>query len=112
MMQPDHWDFMIEVDGVLATWALSAQPLAEQRISTIQLPDHRRAYLEYEGPISGDRGAVKQWDRGVYRLVQRKADLVQVQLKGQILSGLATLTRASEDGAWWFGFHASRETNP
>ena len=30
------------------------------------LPDHRLAYLDYEGPISGDRGSVTRWDRGTY----------------------------------------------
>ena len=37
------------------------------------LPDHRLIYLEYEGPISGDRGTVVAWDRGEYRL-KRQSD--------------------------------------
>lgn len=62
---------MLEREGVaeerrLATWSLSELPAgwlgaaadALQEVEAIQLDDHRAAYLDYEGPVSGDRGTV------------------------------------------------------
>ena len=45
-----HWDFMLEREGVLRTWALEAEPTSGLEISAEQLPDHRLAYHDYEGP--------------------------------------------------------------
>ena len=53
-----HWDLMLESGDALATWALKHSPDSAQPIAAEQLPDHRLAYLDYEGPISGGRGAV------------------------------------------------------
>ena len=100
-----HWDFMLETDGVLATWALPRPPDATDPMIVEALPDHRLAYLDYEGPISGDRGSVTRWDCGTY-LVERRgeAELV-VTLAGGKLTGRATLTRRSgETGHWQFSF--------
>lgn len=58
-----HFDLMIEAGETLATVQLDRAP---ERASTPgrRSFDHRRRYLDYEGPISGDRGAVAIWDRG------------------------------------------------
>ena len=60
-----HWDFMLEADGALLTWRLSNPP-ATGSWEAEKLADHRLVYLDYEGPVSGGRGTVKCWDRGVY----------------------------------------------
>ena len=46
-----HWDFMLEQENALATWALP-QPPDTAEMPAEPLPDHRLAYLDYEGPIS------------------------------------------------------------
>ena len=48
-----HWDFMLEHAGVLRTWALAEEPAPNKPISAEALADHRLAYLNYEGPVSG-----------------------------------------------------------
>ena len=55
-----HWDFMLEADGVLKTWRLQDEPLPGRKFETPAepLPDHRIAYLDYEGPVSNNRGIV------------------------------------------------------
>jgi DNA polymerase Ligase (LigD) len=60
-----HWDLMLEADGVLQTWRL-AQPPENPGcvIGATALDDHRVWYLDYEGPVSGERGTVKRWDAG------------------------------------------------
>jgi len=100
-----HWDFMLETGDVLATWALDAPPDAGTAVSAAALPDHRPAYLDYEGPISGDRGSVAQWDGGTYELVDSDDTRWAVQLAGRRLVGRATLVRvADEPNRWHFEF--------
>jgi hypothetical protein len=99
-----HWDFMLERDGILRTWALAEQPRLQREIAADELPDHRLAYLDYEGPISGDRGAVTRWDAGEYQLGIEFADELQISLKGQKLSGAVLLRRAEEPHRWRFTF--------
>jgi hypothetical protein len=67
----DHYDWMFEYQGQLLTWA-SQQFLPADRSGTVtaaRLADHRLAYLDYEGPISGDRGAVRRVETGQHRLL-------------------------------------------
>ena len=62
-----HWDLMLEADDVLQTWRLDMPPReAGCAIDATELADHRQAYLDYEGPVSGDRGMVRRWDAGVF----------------------------------------------
>ncbi len=68
-----HWDFMLEQGTVLRTWALALEPNSATQIAADALVDHRLAYLDYEGPISGDRGQVTQWDIGELRVASRCA---------------------------------------
>lgn len=62
-----HYDLMIDFDGRggLATWRLARLPhgLCDQ-VPAERLADHRRAYLEYEGEIRGNRGRVRRVDQG------------------------------------------------
>ncbi len=60
-----HWDLMLEAGDVLQTWRLAAPPQS-QSIEAMALGDHRRMYLDYEGPVSGDRGTVRRWDAGLF----------------------------------------------
>src|SRR5262245_41193710 len=78
-----HWDFMLEQAGALRTWALAEEPAAGDEILAEALADHRLAYLDYEGPISGDRGGVTQWDAGEYEAERDAADQLQVRLSGR-----------------------------
>ncbi len=55
-------------DGPLISFRLAERPdLAArgQRIRSERIGDHRRAYLEYEGPISANRGSVKRLAHGL-----------------------------------------------
>lgn len=85
---------MLEAEGVLKTWALSQEPAEGVEIAAEALADHRLAYLDYEGPVSGGRGTVVRWDQGDYRLVSQRDDEWIVELSGERLSGRATLRRS------------------
>ena len=62
-----HWDLMLEAGDVLQTWRLMQPPESVGcAIEATALGDHRVMYLDYEGPVSGDRGTVKRWDAGEF----------------------------------------------
>ncbi len=110
---PSHWDFMLEADGVLMTWQLRRLPsswsaaLQQRAVSSpttvpaIRLADHRLAYLDYEGPLSGKRGSVRCVDRGTYDVVKECSERLVVELQGSVLSGLVTLLQ--QGNSWEIG---------
>ena len=104
----EHWDLMFEVGDVLWTWSLPAPPDQERRlpVSARQLPHHRTAYLDYEGPVSRGRGRVDIRDRGAYQwtgegemTASEIADVFEFLLDGQRARGRYRLLRAPHDGA-------------
>ncbi len=62
----EHWDLMLESEGKLKTWSLAELPRAGLVTSAIELSDHRIEYLEYEGPVSHNRGSVTRVLAGTY----------------------------------------------
>jgi hypothetical protein len=100
-----HWDLMLEQEGALRTWALDGEPSADLSCDAQELPDHRLAYLDYEGPVSDDRGHVTRSDRGQYRVVDGAADRLVVDLLGEKLQARVTLERR-RDHFWRVSFSA------
>ena len=97
-----HWDFMLEKEAGLRTWRLAAPPDATGEIAATPLADHRLAYLDYEGPVSGNRGSVTRWDRGEFVPLLESAERIELLLEGSRLKGRASLSRLGE--AWSFRF--------
>lgn len=96
---------MLEVAGVLRTWALALEPDAGQPIQAEQLADHRLEYLTYEGPLTGERGSVTQWDAGAYETLEESDERWLVRLAGGRLAGTAHLERLAAQ-RWTFVFSA------
>ena len=104
--RPLHWDFMLESGGVLRTWALDRPPdddAAGERFAEA-LADHRIAYLEFEGDISGGRGRVARWDHGDYDIVNWETDRIVVDLNGTRLRGQARFALIGPSHQWRFSF--------
>ena len=95
-----HWDLMLEKEAVLRAWKLFCPPNVPVPIVAQALADHRLIYLDYEGPVSNNRGEVHRWDAGEYSLVSESEDSIEIRLTGKILRGTATLVRIGD--TWTF----------
>jgi hypothetical protein len=101
-----HWDLMFEQGSSLRTWAIASDPIAADGADARALADHRLAYLEYEGPISGDRGTVTRWDQGEYRLERDEGGQWIAALAGARMQGRITIERLDDAHSWRVSFAA------
>ncbi len=98
-----HFDFRLEVRGVLRSWAVPKGPSmnpADRRLA-IQVEDHPLDYVDFEGVIpDGEYGAgpVVVWDSGEYDLQKENADVVEFSLRGKKLKGGFALVRIKGRG--------------
>lgn len=101
---------MFEFQGRLRTWALEREPEWDQSIPAVPLADHRLAYLDYEGEISGDRGRVERCDQGEYTSEVWSTEIVVVRLSGGRMAGRVQLQATAVYSE--LGSHDSTETEP
>ncbi len=115
-----HYDFRLEVDGVLKSWAVPKGPSmnpADKRLA-MQVEDHPYDYKDFEGVIpEGNYGAgyVYVWDKGNYELLREdgssfdkeankeiKAGDLKIRLKGRKVKGEFALVKMknTDDNAW------------
>lgn len=93
-----HWDFRLELDGTLKSWAVPRGPPEEPGIKrlAVQVEDHPIDYITFEGAIpKGEYGAgtVKIWDKGSFKLKRRTENIYEFWLKGKRLNGKYNLVR-------------------
>ena len=95
----EHWDLMLEYGNVLATWQLAREPRdrASLPIPAKRIFDHRKSFLEFEGPLRGDRGRVRRVDIGTVRFREFTDMECVFDLQGGRLSGLLRLSRVGEE---------------
>ncbi len=110
-----HYDFRLEIDGVLKSWAVPKGPSLNPANKRLAIPteDHPLQYASFEGIIPpGEYGAgtVLLWDSGIYSNLKeidgvplamaeayRRGHLV-FELKGKKLKGSFGLIRTGKDG--------------
>ena len=99
----EHWDLMLERGGVLLTWQLVLEPVDRSclPIPAKRIGDHRKAYLTYEGPLSGNRGHVRRLDAGTVDILEITATRCIFVLRDGRLSGRFELRADNEE--WFFG---------
>lgn len=95
-----HWDLLLEAGPVCRTWRLLTSPEHDGLIVAEAIPDHRLMYLDYEGPVSGDRGTVTRWDAGELIWITATAADVHVLVKGTRWQGRLSLHCVEESGQW------------
>lgn len=87
-----HWDFRLELDGVLKSWAVPKEPPAAHgtRRLAVLVDDHNLDYIDFQGEIpQGQYGAgkVEIWDSGTYELLERDSGKLVFVLRGDRLQG-------------------------
>ncbi len=110
-----HYDFRLEIDGVLVSWAIPKGPSLDPKIKrlAVRTDDHPMDYAKFEGIIpEGEYGAgtVMVWDIGTYKNIKKskgklvpmstclKNGQIEVELKGKKLDGAFALIRTHFSG--------------
>ena len=119
--RPSHWDLMLEAGNTLRTWALAelpsdwrvahgatvaacgeCPPLAVgSEVEAELLVDHRTAYLDYEGPVSGGRGNVTRVAAGVYDETTVGSSQLEIVVSVGDWTGRIVMSRDPEDESRW-----------
>ena len=87
-----HWDFRLERDGVLVSWALPKGLPVDPKVNhlAVHVEDHPFDYKDFEGEIpKGEYGAgwVRIWDKGTYETEKWRPTEVMVMLHGERTEG-------------------------
>ena len=101
-----HYDFRLELGGVLRSWAVPKGPPLEAGIRrlAVQVEDHPIDYIDFAGEIPpGEYGAgsVEIWDKGEFDLEKEAPDRLEFSLRGNKLSGRYVLIH-TDDKNWLF----------
>jgi DNA ligase D-like protein (predicted 3'-phosphoesterase) len=96
-----HWDFRIELNGVLVSWAVPKQPPLEPGIRrlAVRVENHDIGYIDFQGNIpEGQYGAgtVRIWDNGEYVLEEEGERLFKLLLSGRKMKGHYRLVKISD----------------
>lgn len=92
-----HYDFRLEMNGVLKSWAVPKQPPLKSGIKrlAVQVADHDLDYINFHGKIEEGYGAgtVEIWDKGTYELKNKTKDKIEFIIKGKKMKGHYALVR-------------------
>ncbi|MGA2309558.1 MAG: DNA polymerase ligase N-terminal domain-containing protein [Candidatus Bathyarchaeia archaeon] len=102
-----HYDLRLEMDGVLKSWAIPKEPPLESGVRrlAVQVEDHPLSYATFEGAIPEGKygaGTVEIWDKGTYKMLDRKEDKFILEINGEKLRGTYVLVRFKDKKNWLF----------
>jgi DNA ligase D-like protein (predicted 3'-phosphoesterase) len=107
-----HYDFRLEIDGVLKSWAIPKGPSTNPKDKRLAVPteDHQIEYADFEGVISEGYGAgtVMVWDTGTYKNISKQVSMVkcykngriEIFLHGKKLKGAYALVKFASKSQW------------
>lgn len=115
-----HYDFRLEIDGVLVSWAVPKGPSADTSVKrlAVQTEDHPMSYIDFEGLIPKGQyggGTVMVWDIGTFHAEgyedkkeshqalkkQLKDGDIKVVLNGQKMKGSWHIFRLKDKEKEW-----------
>jgi bifunctional non-homologous end joining protein LigD len=97
-----HYDFRLEWDGVLLSWAVPKGPSMDASVKRLAMPteDHPIEYADFEGVIPENQyggGTVMVWDRGTWKPEVEMEDVPEALEKGDLKF---TLLGTKLKGSW------------
>src|SRR5688572_15349729 len=107
-----HFDFRLEIGGVLKSWSLRKGPSMNPGIRRLAIPteDHPVEYLEFQGHIpKGNYGAGEhmKWDAGTYKILdgggveeQFEKEKLKFELNGKKLKVKFNFFRLGQRDQW------------
>ncbi|HEY8900861.1 MAG TPA: non-homologous end-joining DNA ligase [Chthoniobacterales bacterium] len=106
-----HYDFRLELDGTLKSWAVPKGIPCEhgEKRLAMHVEDHPVSYIDFEGTIPQGQyggGTVMVWDRGTFEPLSKsplkdlKKGKLHFVLSGQKLSGEWYLVRLRDEASW------------
>jgi bifunctional non-homologous end joining protein LigD len=110
-----HWDFRLERDGVLVSWAVPKGPPVDPKTNhlAVHTEDHPLDYFDFEGEIPKGQyggGQVMLWDQGTYELEEWTDTKVKVVLHGRRVDGEYVLFQTK--GKNWMVHRVTPPTYP
>ncbi|MDP6102810.1 MAG: DNA polymerase ligase N-terminal domain-containing protein [Dehalococcoidia bacterium] len=110
-----HYDFRLELDGVLKSWAVPKGPPVEPGVKrlAVQVGDHHLEYATFSGEIPEGMygaGTVEVWDEGDYDLLERADRRLMFSLSGSRLKGNYALVHTG--GANWILLKITPQSTP
>ncbi len=100
-----HFDFRLETEGVLKSWAVPKGVPEKKGVKrlAIMTEDHPISYLNFSGVIPEGlygAGTVKIFDKGKYKLIEKTENRITFELKGKKLKGNYTLIKFRKHNQW------------
>ncbi|MGD1072253.1 MAG: DNA polymerase ligase N-terminal domain-containing protein [Bryobacteraceae bacterium] len=105
-----HYDFRLEIDGTLKSWAIPKGPSLDPAVKHLaaMVEDHPLDYGDFEGNIPKGQyggGSVMLWDRGTFEAIGEETAMAQIErgdlkfrLHGEKLNGAWALVRMKNRG--------------
>ena len=100
-----HFDFRLEIEGVLRSWAVPKGVPEKMGIKhlAIAVENHPIDYINFEGEIPKGlygAGTVKIFDKGKYELIEKTENRIVFVLKGKKLKGDYNLIKFEKPNQW------------
>jgi hypothetical protein len=96
-----HWDLLLEEEESALCWRLLREPCCDEPIAAEVLPPHRLLYLDYEGPLTDDRGSVQRVLAGTCEVVENTAELMVVRFFENSMLSSGSLMRLPDERHFW-----------
>ncbi len=110
-----HWDLLVEAGETARSWRILECPtrwLSAPQVELVaeSIAAHRLMYLDYDGPVSRERGQVARWDHGVAEWIAGTESSTRLQLRGSRLVGELVLERKASQMLWSARFSPAPST--